>query len=180
MTKGRDGDRSTFFAVYDDGTFGILLAHGDGSSTEVKSTQVAAPASAYHVAATYDDAHLRLYVKGSGVDEVAFIAATAGVRDSGDDFKIGAQYDGSGVAKDFMDGLLDECAVFDRALAPQEICEICRFNLDGLGGDRAAECGNCSLAAPTPTPTPTLTATPTATVTPTPTESATPTATPTP
>ena len=42
------------------------------------------------------------------------------------------------------DGRLDECALFSSALTATQICDICRFGLDGLHADRGADCGGCT------------------------------------
>jgi hypothetical protein len=52
---------------------------------------------------------------------------------------IGAQYTGN----DAFDGQLYECWMMDRGLSDYEICEICRFGLDGTASDRTAQCGAC-------------------------------------
>jgi hypothetical protein len=42
-----------------------------------------------------------------------------------------------------FDGQIYECFFFDRHMTPFEICEICRFGLDGQATDRSAQCGAC-------------------------------------
>jgi hypothetical protein len=44
---------------------------------------------------------------------------------------------------DEWDGQLYECWMMDRGLSDYEICEICRFGLDGAATDRTAQCGAC-------------------------------------
>src|SRR3989344_898344 len=41
------------------------------------------------------------------------------------------------------EGQLDECFVANQAYTNQQVCEICRFGLDGEESDRGALCGSC-------------------------------------
>ncbi|OGL69480.1 hypothetical protein A3D60_04140 [Candidatus Uhrbacteria bacterium RIFCSPHIGHO2_02_FULL_47_29] len=44
-------------------------------------------------------------------------------------------------------GQIDECFVSNNALTNQQVCEICRFGLDGEESDRGAQCGSCDPGA---------------------------------
>ena len=43
-------------------------------------------------------------------------------------------YLSSGSAANYFDGLMDEVAVFDRALSADEMLEICSYGIDGSNG----------------------------------------------
>ncbi|MBS3166413.1 DUF1565 domain-containing protein [Candidatus Woesearchaeota archaeon] len=45
-------------------------------------------------------------------------------------------------------GQLDECFVANQTYTNQQICEICRFGLDGEESDRGSLCGNCDYGTP--------------------------------
>jgi hypothetical protein len=92
----------------------------------------------YHVAFTSDDVDLRLYVNGQ--EEGTAVAHTTGMCAASDPITVGALANGAFS----FNGQLDECAVFGTALTAAEICDICRFGIDGLHDDRGAQCGNCT------------------------------------
>jgi hypothetical protein len=141
-----------------------------GTRTLLPGTTTTVDGSWYHVAATYDDANLRLFVNGM---QEASTALATGVCNANTNFRVGAKVPGTDQS-DHWNGNLDECAVFPVALGATQICDICRTGLDGNTPDRGAACGSC---VGNPTPTPTLSPTPTPSETVTPTSSATPTAT---
>ncbi len=96
----------------------------------------------YHLALTSDNVNLKAYVNGvqQGGD-VAYSGGICGLTAA--DFTIGGKF-GSPI-KDLWDGVLDECALFDTALTATDICDICRFGLDGQHADRgAAACSSCT------------------------------------
>lgn len=74
-----------------------------------------------HIAFTFDEAtdRYRFYFNGSVVDSGLF-TATIGTSDS--DLRIGRSYAGDGYK-----GKIDEVAIFDRALTPSEVAELCHF-----------------------------------------------------
>lgn len=94
----------------------------------------------YHLAMTSDNVNLKAYVNGAqgGVD-VPYSDGVCGSTTA--DITIGAKF--GAPAKDLWDGRLDECALFSTALSAAQICDICRFGLDGQHADRGAECGDC-------------------------------------
>src|SRR6185369_10097403 len=95
----------------------------------------------YHLAFTSDNANLKAYV--NGVQQGGDVAYSGGIcGGTAADFTIGGKF-GSPI-KDLWDGRIDECALFPSALTATQICDICRFGLDGLHADRAADCGNCT------------------------------------
>ena len=95
----------------------------------------------YHASAVYDGSSLKIFTNGQRENSVAL---SSGVCDGQADFRIGAKVPGT-AEQDWMYGQLDECAVFDVGLSDQQICEICRFGIDGQHQDRGAACGNCTL-----------------------------------
>jgi hypothetical protein len=158
MTKGQDVDRSTFLSL-DGATNGrfVFIAREATNNEDVVllSTDPAVAGSAYHVTAVNDGttspAAVQLRVRSTGLDELVtggFTLARQGTYDAAAPFKIGAMFDLVGTPKDFFDGRLDACAVFDFALTAEQSCDICRFGLDGLHADRLTECGSCVGTTP--------------------------------
>jgi len=90
----------------------------------------------YHIAMTYDDAlgsaNLKIYINGSNVGSAN---TTAGFYNNSTNFRIGARGGAStATPENFFDGLIDEVAVFDRALSSTEINDIMDNGLDGTQG----------------------------------------------
>ncbi|MGA4990008.1 LamG domain-containing protein [Nonomuraea bangladeshensis] len=117
-----------------------------------------------HLAVTYDNAALRLFVNGRQVTQTPLSGAIA---DDGGALRIG----GNNVWGEFFKGLIDEVRIYNRAQSASEI-----------QSDMATPITAAPTPTPTQTPTPTPTDTPTPTVTPTdtPTPTVTPSDTPTP
>ena len=132
-----------------------------------------------HVALVFDGSSARAYI--NGVPSRAVSELTGSLTTTTGPLKIGSRADDT-IAMDPDDrfnGLIDEVALYDRALSPAEIQTI-------FSAGSAGKCKPAITATATPTPTvsrtatPTVTPTPTATPTNTPTVTATPTVTPTP
>jgi hypothetical protein len=147
MVKGNDNDRSIYFANYgDDGKFGVEIRDSaDTGDTLVKAAAAAVAGQDYHAAFTYDGSEICLYVNGiNAAAGGSCVSYLGGIHDSAGNFYVGTSEDTLAVQKDFFDGTLDECAVFAAALTDAQICDICRFGIDGQHADRAADCNNCS------------------------------------
>ncbi len=78
-----------------------------------------------HIAGVYDGSNLIIYTNGVAGESPAY---TAGAGNSTLAFQIGARANGQ-----FFDGLVDEVAVFNRALNAREIAEIYNNGLRGAG-----------------------------------------------
>ena len=114
-----------------------------------------------HVAMTYSAADgIKVYVNGALIQSDVSVG---NIRTGTDVVRIGN--DSGLVAVRYFDGLIDETAIYNRALSAAEIQSI--FN--------AGTSGKCTGPVPTPTPTPVPTPTPTPAPTPTPTPAPTPT-----
>ncbi|MER7618549.1 LamG domain-containing protein, partial [Nonomuraea wenchangensis] len=100
-----------------------------------------------HLAVTYDNTALRLFVNGRQVTQTPM---TGSLADDGSDLRIG----GNNVWGEFFKGLIDEVRIYNRAQSASEI---------------QSDMATPITVAPTPTPTQTPTPTPTDTPTPTPT-----------
>ncbi len=125
----------------DDEVFEAGVGDCAGAFTTVNSGVSLTADTWYHLAMTSDNVNLKAYVNGeqAGADK----PYSGGIcNTSPADVTLGAKTDAP--AKDFWDGRLDECALFSTALSAQQICDICRFGLDGQHADRGAACGNCT------------------------------------
>ena len=83
----------------------------------------------YHVACVYNDTDQRIYINGSldsnGSDNPK--TYSSGIADKSAAFHLG---EASGQAG-YLDGLLDDVAVFDRELSSAEVSEIYQYGVDG-------------------------------------------------
>jgi hypothetical protein len=107
--------------------------------TTVSSGVTLAPGDWHHLVMTSDNLDLKVYVDAAAPVSTAY---SSGVCAATSDFSIGAK--AATPVKDFWDGQLDECAVFPSALTAEQICDVCRFGIDGEHADRAAACNNCT------------------------------------
>jgi uncharacterized repeat protein (TIGR01451 family) len=114
-----------------DGDFGVTIKPPGGCSLTVKANAAPQPGTWYHVAATCDGTNATLYVNGqlkvTTPVEKNYIGTAGGVR-IGSEVCCGA----------FFPGLVDEAAIYNRALGGDEIRAI--FN--------AGAAGKCSLGVP--------------------------------
>ncbi len=132
-----------FFKTAGDTFSAGLLPDGDCSQTgtyvTVEPSDVLADDTWYHLAMTSDNTTLKAFVN-AGIP--ASTPYSSGICGSAAEITIGAKADTP--AKDFFDGDLDECAIFDFGLTDQQVCDICRFGLDGTHADRGALCNDCT------------------------------------
>jgi hypothetical protein len=107
-----------------DGTFRCYV-DADAAGEEVLDGAIAAaPMEWHHVACTYDGQALRLYVDGSPDDSLPAVGVLRYGRSGSDDVVIGNY-----AASQFLDGAVDELAIFDEALAAAELLEHARRGL---------------------------------------------------
>jgi hypothetical protein len=111
------GPPSEGFLVFvspDAGDFGFQRLDGDNASTAV-STASASTTSFLHVVATFDGLDLVIYVNGEaqGTQTASFSIAGATA-----DFVVGAE---AGGTANYFTGTLDEVAVYDNALTPDQV-----------------------------------------------------------
>lgn len=111
-----------------DFTFSLLITTNGGSSSVLATSVHSVPGNTWsHLAATYDGTALRLYLNGSLETTLPFIGTLFPGKD---DMGIGGNVGGSGVAGAFS-GLIDEPAVYNRALSDSEIQDI--YNAGAVG-----------------------------------------------
>ena len=121
----KDSDGGTHFkiraVISDDGT----NVNGTDGSTEMSATNW------YHIAMVYNDTDLRVYLNGSldCTAGVSCLAENRGIADKSQEFTVGAYAGGQQ-----WDGLIDEVAVFSRALSATEINNIWANGLTGNKG----------------------------------------------
>lgn len=118
------------YQLYIDGSNILHFTHRtvDLSST----TALTSTAAWYQVAGTYDGTTFRLFVNGTQEDS----DGSAGSDDTNNDpFAIGASYQGAGdTAANFWDGLIDDVAVFNRALSGSDILGLYNGTYGQIGG----------------------------------------------
>jgi hypothetical protein len=105
----------------------IRYEAGQGIKCVVGGTGVVASASIvtgqwYHAACTYDGATIRVYINGV---QVATAAKTGAIADAvGIDWAIGGGMAANGTPLGFMNGLLDEVRLYNRALTAADIGQL--------------------------------------------------------
>jgi len=80
-----------------------------------------------HYCGVYDDSYVYLYINGSEADTTA---STAGIANKSANFIVGTGNSGNG----FVDGLIDDVGIFNRALTPAEVSDIYTNGLLGSSG----------------------------------------------
>lgn len=104
------GDYFRFLVSSDGASTGRTIS--DGHTAEVSY------GTEYHVCAVYDDIDIRVYVDGA-LDNTP-TAHTAGIYNGTEGFRMGANGDNTA----YFDGVMDEVAVWDRALTAGEVLDI--------------------------------------------------------
>ena len=136
-TQGGNAHMESFTLSLYNQQFRIALRDASCKTrTTLSGTTSPAADTWYHVAAVYGGGSLKIFTNGQLQNSTSL---SGGVCDAQADFRIGAA-----ASTNYMNGLLDECALFNTALTDQQICEICRFGLNGQHADRGAACGNCT------------------------------------
>ena len=112
--------------------FNIFIGHAGGSTTDITSSSTYTLTDWHHVAFTYDQTNLKLYVDGS---EAASVAKTTAI-DYTPSTSYGTDntYIGKGTFADNTEGLIDEVAIFNSALSASQITNIYRGEDDGGSG----------------------------------------------
>ncbi len=126
-----DPNRSYYLYIEKDGPMLKAKLSSTGTNwTEPYGATTLATDTWYHVALVYNGTDIRLYLNGS-LDENGAnnpISYSNGIYDGSAAFAIGSR----GNVNDFFDGQIDEVAIFNRALAADEIQEIYEKGLNGV------------------------------------------------
>ncbi len=101
----------------------------------------------YHIAMTSDEADLKLYVNGEFRNSVPF---PYNISSGTENLYVGTYWPGDGGSCNgnpcYFNGLVDEVAIYNRALTPEEICQHYRNGLEGhsyIGDGWGDICDNC-------------------------------------
>jgi hypothetical protein len=86
---------------------------------EIGDTQAAPVGMFFHAASTWDGTSLRLYLNGNLVASRSLVGAV--IQYDGNPVLLGADDQGVDWFRVFLDGIIDEAQIFDRALSPSEI-----------------------------------------------------------
>lgn len=102
---------------------------GNGSTyTEATGATSLSAATWYHVAAVYNGTDMRIYIDGSldsnGADNPK--SYSSGIYNNSAEFALGVL----SVSFYYFDGLIDEAAVFSRALSAQEVSDIYNYGIE--------------------------------------------------
>lgn len=120
--------RSWMLWAYNNGTNfklrGLVSSNGTAETTITGGTTLAT-GTWYHVALVYDGSNLRLYLNGE--EDATAVSYSSGIFNSTSRFEIGNR--GDATASYFMDGLIDEVAVFNDDLSEADINDIMSFGV---------------------------------------------------
>ena len=104
----------------------------DGSATTVAETDQGYASGTYRcIGVVYNGSAIQIYVDGTTKGSPS--AFSSNLHAGSSTFNLG-MYLSSGSAANYFDGLMDEVAVFDRALSADEMLEICSYGIDGSNG----------------------------------------------
>src|SRR5574337_6657 len=140
------------YAVYQNTSnkFGFLVSGNGTSSTSVISNTTLATGTWYHIAAVYDGVDLRIYV--NGLLDCTPVAYTAGIYNNAAGLYIGA----NSVPNAYTNAVIDDAAVWSRALSDSEIYDVFYLSddfvstgaapaIDGVVKDRNGNAIDCSV-----------------------------------
>ena len=100
----------------------IFIGHAGSSTTDITSSSTYTLTDWHHVAFTYDQTNLKLYVDGS---EAASVAKTTAINYTpSTSYGTDNTYIGKGTFQDNAEGLIDEVALFNTALSGSDITAI--------------------------------------------------------
>jgi len=109
-----------------------LSSNGTSIADAIGVTKISTGAW-YHAVVVYNDTDIRLYINGT-LDERGYSynpkAYTGGIANQSAPFLIGGYLYNGGLTRPF-DGLIDDVAIFDRALSKAEVLEIYQHGVDG-------------------------------------------------
>jgi hypothetical protein len=98
-------------------TTGAAIARINANTNEARTATIYTANSWYHLAMTYDQSTIRLYVNGQ---QAATFAYTGAISTAAVPLSIGRRMD-TGAAASFFVGTIDEVSVYNRALSASEI-----------------------------------------------------------
>ena len=111
------------FVLSSDGTWGNRTELFSTTTTYVKNTW-------YHIAATYDDEHMKIYINGA--QDSSDMDYTGGIFNGTAEFCIGTVFPAAGF--EYFKGQIDEVIVFNRTLNSTEILGIYNNGISGNKG----------------------------------------------
>lgn len=119
------------FARYPDGSIRWAVANASPGWTSI-NTGFVAPVDAWtHLAFTYSGGMLRTFANGSNVHSHAGSGGLGDAMSTENDFRIGGRQGSS----QYFEGLIDEVAIFNRALSANEIAAIYAAGTNGMCKD---------------------------------------------
>jgi RHS repeat-associated protein len=107
------------------------LLHINGSYRTVRSDAVVIPGEWYHIVGIYDGSEVSLFI--NGVKQTATISVTGSIKESPVAVTIGANPEAGGSFIRNFKGVIDEVAVYNTALSPEEIQQHYQNGLAGHG-----------------------------------------------
>jgi hypothetical protein len=108
----------------------FLIRHSDGTYSEVFAPYTLG--IWHHIAAVYDGRYLRLYIDGNEATAPNDIGSQTLLRDP-TFLGIGSRPNENSDPSQFLNGLIDELAIYNLALTPEEIQQHYQNGLNGLG-----------------------------------------------
>jgi hypothetical protein len=132
ITKNAGGEGQSWGLMHNtDGTVKCSVKTDDTAWTGIDSSTTLSTGTDYHIACTYDGANTKIYING-GAAETTSGSITGNINKTSADLQVGGLAAGSGWE---IDGVLDDAAVWRRALSQAEITSL--YN-SGTGTEVAA------------------------------------------
>lgn len=120
MSKSTATDGTTQHRLSINGTGILFTLEGLTTTPSITSDTPAAAGQWFHVVGVYDSADTKIKIFVNGVKKEATASGSAG--DSNAPFSIGSEFSGaSDTANRFFDGIIDDVAIFNRALTDSEV-----------------------------------------------------------
>lgn len=132
-----------YYLAIDNNSKPIFFAGGLATNNLVVAAAAVANNNLYHLVGVYDQSagKLRIYINGSLSAEVT---ASGSIADGNKDFFIALN---SNNASEGLDGILDDIAIFNRALSTQEISDLYNGNLAGASSPSASVSPSSSISS---------------------------------